>query len=490
MDDLASIAANDEPIEASASTDVRLANAQQVPPSLPRAPQDGLASSLERRRLQSYMMLIVMDAALLLGCFALISAIYLGRSGDLAPVLQAMEAAYLLLPIYLTIALYNGTYSQRGLTDWRLSGMKAVMALVTAAALLNFVAFFAKMNAEFSRVVFSTGLVVTSLAVVFCRSLVSRALISRWGPGAANRLVIKAGGPDFTLKHAYHIDASEHGLYPDSGDPEKLDRLAKYLRNMDEVIVSSSREMRPAWAQALKGTGVHGEVIDQTSRDIGAIGVVHHDSVSVSSLLVSTGHLGIRARVAKRVFDLVISISALIVLSPIMLLTAIVIKLQDGGTVFFKQQRMGRGNQFFEIYKFRSMRDGDADGARSASKDDDRITPFGRFIRRTSIDELPQLLNVVVGDMSMVGPRPHALGSKAGAKLFWQVDQKYWQRHGLRPGITGLAQVRGFRGATDKESDLSNRLKADLEYIGGWSLLRDIQILFRTATVLIHHRAF
>lgn len=118
------------------------------------------------------------------------------------------------------------------------------------------------------------------------------------------------------------------------------------------------------------------------------------------------------------------------------------------------------------------------------------MTRVGRFLRRTSIDELPQLLNVLKGDMSIVGPRPHALGSQAGDKLFWQVDHRYWQRHSLKPGITGLAQVRGFRGATETETDLSSRLQADLEYLDGWSILRDIQIIFATFGVLAHDRAY
>lgn len=136
------------------------------------------------------------------------------------------------------------------------------------------------------------------------------------------------------------------------------------------------------------------------------------------------------------------------------------------------------------------MRESDADGERSAAKEDDRITRVGRFIRRTSLDELPQLINVLTGAMSMVGPRPHALGSKAGSKLFWQVDHKYWQRHGLRPGITGLAQIRGHRGATDTDDHLTDRLLADLEYVEGWSLWRDIGILILTLRVLTHDRAF
>jgi lipopolysaccharide/colanic/teichoic acid biosynthesis glycosyltransferase len=153
---------------------------------------------------------------------------------------------------------------------------------------------------------------------------------------------------------------------------------------------------------------------------------------------------------------------------------------------------MGTGNRFFWIYKFRSMRSelGDADGKRSTARNDDRTTRIGRFIRRTSVDELPQLINVWRGDMSLVGPRPHALGSQAGEKLFWEIDGSYWKRHVLKPGLTGLAQVRGFRGATECEKDLTDRLQADLEYISSWSLWLDIKILIRTLGVLIHDSAY
>lgn len=125
--------------------------------------------------------------------------------------------------------------------------------------------------------------------------------------------------------------------------------------------------------------------------------------------------------------------------------------MEDGGPILFRQRRLGRGNRYFPIYKLRTMRveGSDAEGSRSTGRDDDRITAIGKFLRRTSMDELAQLVNVLKGEMSIVGPRPHALGSQAGEKLFWQVDNRYWQRHSLRPGITGLAQVRGFRGATD-----------------------------------------
>jgi lipopolysaccharide/colanic/teichoic acid biosynthesis glycosyltransferase len=222
------------------------------------------------------------------------------------------------------------------------------------------------------------------------------------------------------------------------------------------------------------------------------LAIVRHEEADVTALVVSRGHLGMRSRVTKRAFDLAVSLFALLLLSPLLLACALAIKLDDQGPVFFRQRRMGRGNQFFDIYKFRTMRADRSDvaGNRSAAKDDDRITRVGRFMRKTSLDELPQLINVVLGEMSIVGPRPHALGSQAGEKMFWQVDRKYWQRHCLRPGITGLAQVRGFRGATDTERDLINRLRADLEYLNNWSLWGDIRIMFGTLKVLVHDRAF
>jgi lipopolysaccharide/colanic/teichoic acid biosynthesis glycosyltransferase len=132
----------------------------------------------------------------------------------------------------------------------------------------------------------------------------------------------------------------------------------------------------------------------------------------------------------------------------------------------------------------------DRDGVRSTCRDDDRVTRIGRFLRSSSLDELPQFFNVLRGDMSLVGPRPHALGSLAGTALFWEVDQRYWHRHAAKPGLTGLAQVRGFRGSTALSSDLTNRLQADLEYVANWSLRHDLRIILATFGVLVHRNAF
>jgi lipopolysaccharide/colanic/teichoic acid biosynthesis glycosyltransferase len=240
----------------------------------------------------------------------------------------------------------------------------------------------------------------------------------------------------------------------------------------------------------LKGANVAGEVFDEAVTALSARGACIAGGQGL--LQVSVGPLAMRARITKRVFDLAATGVALMLLSPLLVVVAVAIKMEDGGPVFFVQRRVGRGNRFFAIYKFRSMKANRVglDGSQSAAKDDRRITRVGRLIRSTSIDELPQLFNVFNGDMSLVGPRPHATGSLAGDKLFWEIDARYWERHALKPGLTGLAQVRGYRGATDQEEDLSRRLTADLEYVDRWTLWRDLSIILATFGVLIHDRAF
>jgi lipopolysaccharide/colanic/teichoic acid biosynthesis glycosyltransferase len=312
----------------------------------------------------------------------------------------------------------------------------------------------------------------------------------RCGPYVRNDLVIDDGGPEISLPGAIVVCAQKLGIRADLNDPGVLDRVGSVLRNIDRVVVSCPMERRAAWAMLLKGANVEGEVLDEQVHLLGAQGarVIGNQGV----LQVSSGPLGLRARAIKRLFDLVCAGSALVVLAPLLALVALAIKLEDGGPVFFIQRRVGRGNRFFQMYKFRSMSEAqaDRDGQVSTSRGDARVTRVGAFIRRTSIDELPQLFNVLKGDMSIVGPRPHALGSQAGEKLFWEVDRRYWHRHSLKPGLSGLAQVRGFRGATENERDLLDRLQSDLEYMEGWTILRDIGIIFLTLRVLVHDRAF
>jgi exopolysaccharide biosynthesis polyprenyl glycosylphosphotransferase len=454
-----------------------------------RAPVPVLAKSLERRRLRFYIGQMLGDIAMLMFAFAVAGYIYIGRKPALVTVLLP---AQLLIPIYLTIARQNGTYSLQSRKDWRTGAARALAALLISAALLNFLAFFAKINAQFSRVGFVAGMTLCAALFVALRSRTGEWVRRRLGPNPVNVLVIDDGGAEVDLEHTYRVCAADVGLEPALDDPHALDLFARYVRNMDQVIVSCPRERRLAWAQVLKGSGVQGEVLSDFMREIGALGVVHRDEIGLTTVLVSTGPLGLRARAIKRLVDIGASLLALVVALPLLLVAALAIKLEDGGPVLFRQLRVGRRNELFPIYKLRTMASASADGhgRRSASKGDERVTRVGRLLRQSSIDELPQLFNVLRGDMSLVGPRPHAIGSLAGNKPFWEVDQRYWQRHSLRPGLTGLAQVRGLRGATEREADLTSRLQADLEYISGWTIWRDLRILLATSRVLVHERAF
>jgi putative colanic acid biosynthesis UDP-glucose lipid carrier transferase len=194
-------------------------------------------------------------------------------------------------------------------------------------------------------------------------------------------------------------------------------------------------------------------------------------------------------RLKKMLLDKVLAIVALLLLSWLMIGTAIVIKLTSAGPVFFRQARTGWDGKEFRIWKFRSMRvHEEKEGVvKQATKGDDRITPVGRFIRKTSIDELPQLLNVLAGNMSMVGPRPHAVQHN---QLYSKQINAYLCRHRIKPGITGLAQVRGYRGETEELEMMSKRVDSDLEYINNWSVSLDLIIIFRTALTLFSSRAY
>jgi len=269
-----------------------------------------------------------------------------------------------------------------------------------------------------------------------------------------------------------------------------MNLFARLIRGMDRVVIACAPSERKKWAMMLKGANMRGEVLADDFDSIGAIGMGKIEDHT--TLVVSTGPLLLQQRVTKRTFDLAFVIPVLIIIAPVLVLVAIAIKLDSHGPVLFRQRRVGRGNAFFNILKFRSMHVDltDADGNVSASRDDSRITRVGRFIRRTSIDELPQLINVVLGSMSVVGPRPHALGSLAGEHLFWEIDEHYWHRHTLKPGITGLAQVRGFRGATHHRNDLTQRLQADLEYIANWSIWQDVAIIVSTLRMTTHSNAY
>jgi Undecaprenyl-phosphate glucose phosphotransferase len=189
----------------------------------------------------------------------------------------------------------------------------------------------------------------------------------------------------------------------------------------------------------------------------------------------------------KRTFDIVFSITVIVcLLSWLLPILAILIKIDSRGPVFFRQRRTGRDNKWFWCYKLRTMFENDQSDTLQATENDARITRVGRFLRRSSLDELPQFFNVLIGDMSVVGPRPHML--KHTLDFSVELD-KFMSRHKIRPGITGLAQSKGYRGETDELEKKKNRIKLDLFYINNWSFLFDIKIIFNTIFEVIRPMA-
>ena len=226
--------------------------------------------------------------------------------------------------------------------------------------------------------------------------------------------------------------------------------------------------------------------------NIFALNLINHSVKELSGIpiltLSETPLIGTHL-LSKAIEDKLVATVALILLSPILLITAVAIKLDSPGPVFFRQARTGWDGREFKIWKFRSMRADQQEDANvvQATRDDSRVTKVGRFIRKTSIDELPQLLNVLAGQMSLVGPRPHAVQHNIE---YSKRIIDYLSRHRIKPGITGLAQIRGFRGETKELLQMEKRVQCDLEYINNWSIGLDLSIMVRTLFTLFSKHAY
>jgi Undecaprenyl-phosphate glucose phosphotransferase len=188
------------------------------------------------------------------------------------------------------------------------------------------------------------------------------------------------------------------------------------------------------------------------------------------------------AAIAKGVEDRVIAALILLMISPLLMVIAVAIKMDSPGPVFFKQRRYGLNNEPINIFKFRSLRADakDTSAGKLVTRNDPRVTRLGAFLRRTSLDELPQFLNVLRGEMSIVGPRPHAAAAKAGGLLYDEAVQYYHARHRVKPGITGWAQINGWRGETETVDQIQGRVDHDLFYIANWSVAFDLKIIAQT----------
>ncbi len=393
-------------------------------------------------------------------------------------------------PLYALLAVQGGAYGINTIDHLRRGIVRALWALAQAALLMLLIVYLGKIAEQLSRLTFVTGLGLGAVALALVRVAVARLAVSLLGGVPHLTAVILDGVTIATGFHASIIDADAANLHPERHDADMAARLAGAVGMAERVIVACPMERMDDWSAALKSLSARGEIVVPELLRFAPARVDQFDSQP--TIIVAGGPLQFRDRLIKRLFDLIVAGTATILLLPVLIGAALAVRLTSPGPALFRQPRIGKDARSFSIYKFRSMRTDASDhqAATLTRRDDDRVTRVGAFLRRTSIDELPQLFNVLKGDMSIVGPRPHAAAAKAGNSLYWEVDPRYWARHCIKPGMTGLAQVRGHRGSTDHHQDLIDRLQSDLEYVSDWSIWRDMRIIVATLGVLVHHKAY
>lgn len=453
-------------------------------PSLAVGAAGGISKT--RQRLQCSALLVLADCLTIAAAFLLANLLFIDYGIDR----QGMTVLSVLLPIYLGIASLHRAFHVEVIdTPWG-GASRAIKSVFQAGAAILAIAYFLKVGINFSRGIFAVGMFASTAALPLERLLMKRWL-DRLLAGYTHSVLVIRDDVDYQpVGHELVMTPAQLGFDPGTSDPLHFHALAHGVDGADRLLVACSQERYQLWSMILKSMAMSGEILTDQHDNLGIIGIGQLGERR--SMIVASGALKAEQRFTKRALDLIVASVGLLLLSPLFLLVAIAIRLESPGPVLFRQDRIGKDNKIFKILKFRSMYNDACDprAAKLTSRNDPRVTRTGETIRGTSIDELPQLINVLRGEMSIVGPRPHPLGAKAADLLYWDVDPRYRHRHSIKPGLTGLAQVRGFRGNTERVEDLTNRLQADLEYALGWSLWRDLQIIGRTVQVLLHHNAF
>lgn len=387
---------------------------------------------------------------------------------------------------------------------WRIA-----TAWMTALGLLLGAMFLLKAGIEFSRVWLVSWL-VAGLAGTFAIRVMARSIVrSLADAGRLNRRAVVFGAGEAGASLVQRLEADEDsdvriaGIFDDRGGDRIPDSLAGYpmLGNVDQLVafcrtneidllilslpVTAERRLleilKKLWVLPVDiRLAAHASALRFGPRAYSHVG-------SVPLIDILDRPLDEWDQLVKTTFDRTVALLALVALAPVLALVAIAVRLDSKGPVLFRQKRLGFNNELVDVWKFRSMyvEQADATASRLVTRDDPRVTRVGRIIRKSSLDELPQLFNVLTGTLSLVGPRPHALNAKAADRLYHEVADGYFARHKVKPGITGLAQIRGWRGETDTEDKLKGRIASDLEYIESWSLLLDVYILARTPLALL-----
>lgn len=387
---------------------------------------------------------------------------------------------------------------------------RIILACCGSFALLSLLGFMMKISEAFSRIWF-VGWLAAGLGLIILLRFILARLFRRWARNGTmeRRALIVGGGKTAeslirSLERQPFNDIRICGIFDDRDDSRSppivagypklgtVDELIEFARiaRIDMLIVSLPLTAELRLLSMLKQLWVlpvdirlsaHSNQLHFRPRSYSFIG-------AVPMLDIFDKPINDWDSVAKRAFDIVFSVLGIIVTSPIMMATAIAIKLESKGPILFRQRRHGFNNEFIEVLKFRSMYTEQCDpSARNAvTKDDPRVTRVGKFIRKTSIDELPQFFNALRGDLSLVGPRPHAITAQSHNRLYNEVVDGYFARHRVKPGVTGWAQINGWRGEIDSDVKIKTRTEFDLYYIENWSLLLDLKILLLTPIKLMN----
>ncbi|MCJ2036847.1 exopolysaccharide biosynthesis polyprenyl glycosylphosphotransferase [Methylobacterium sp. J-068] len=475
---------------------------------IPRSRRDVWAALLPRRRRSAVragmsVATALADLVAILGLGAAVdAAYYIGTMGTMPAVSTSgsFELSALVALFVLLTNLVREDYGIETLLSDRPHLKRVATVWLGAWAIVLLIGFATKTTQDYSRLV-SLGFFVTGLPGLIAVRATMLGLVRRAvTPTSAsiNRIHLVGYEEDIARFYA-HNDAEALGLrvigtsYLRRIDPmgDEASRRAQMSEDLD-LAVSVVRFLRPddvfilvPWSEASDiercidaflrvPAALHlrpGSVMDRFP-DLKLARVGRLSGINIGRRPLSAGELFL-----KRGLDLTLALVALVLLAPLFLAVAVLIKMDSPGPVFFRQKRYGFNQQPFGVYKFRSMKTERNAVFKQATRNDSRITPIGAMLRRSNIDELPQLINVVLGEMSLVGPRPHAL---AHDRSFENRIALYARRHNVMPGITGWAQVNGLRGETLTDLDMERRVQHDLHYIDNWSLWFDIRIMFMT----------
>jgi len=450
-------------------------------------------------------LMMISDAVLIFGAGALVFLAYIGLNEQRFVAYMATLGVTTVAPILLF--KHFSLYEFDSIVRLEHQVKKVLMLYSVVFLALVTLAFALKISEEFSRVWAFSWYGITFLTLGASRVAWFRTL-NGWG--RINRLtrnvVVLGGGhrgeralesltddskPWYRVVGVFDADPAKAGAKVGDFDVNGgIDELISFARShrVDDILVTLSlgnEEQLHEIFQRLKVLPTHIVL----SLDIGGLNPLTNTVGSFNSLPVIKifeRPIDGWSTVLKGVEDRLLALFFLFLTLPVMGVTALLIRLDSPGPVLFRQKRYGFNNELIDVYKFRTMYQDqcDVNAEKLATKSDDRVTQIGRTLRKLSLDELPQFFNVLKGEMSIVGPRPHAIKAKAAGRLYEAVVAEYALRHRVKPGITGWAQVNGWRGETDTEESIKKRVEYDLFYIDNWSLVFDLQIILQTIWVL------